>query len=75
VPPLFPPLEAPGAGEALRVEGRSLSWRELAGCAAALVPRLAGRERVAVWATPVLETCVATIAAIRAGTAAVPTNP
>jgi malonyl-CoA/methylmalonyl-CoA synthetase len=75
VPPLFPPLDAPGAGEALRVEGRSLSWRELAGCAAALVPRLAGRERVAVWATPVLETCVATIAAIRAGAAAVPINP
>lgn len=43
--------------------------------AAALAGRLSGSTRVAVWATPQLETCVAVVAALLAGVPAVPINP
>jgi malonyl-CoA/methylmalonyl-CoA synthetase len=72
---LFPPLEDPAPGEAVRVDGRALSWAELAGCVTALASRLEGHERVAVWATMRLETAIAVLGAIRAGVAAVPVNP
>jgi malonyl-CoA/methylmalonyl-CoA synthetase len=72
---LFPPLEDPGSGEAIRVDGRALTWPELAGCVAALAARLQGHDRVAVWATMRLETAIGVLGAIRAGVAAVPVNP
>ena len=72
---LFPPLREPGPGEAFRVDGRSLSWEELAACVAGLAGRLEGHERVAVWAVPRLETAVSVLGALHAGAAAVPLNP
>ena len=73
--PLFPPLADPPPGEALRVGGRALSWPELAGAASAVAERVAGLGRVAVFAVPELETAVAVLGALAAGTAAVPLNP
>ncbi|AOR34530.1 acyl-CoA synthetase [Streptomyces fodineus] len=60
---------------ALRFGERSLTYGELAGAAGALAARLRGAGRVAVWATPELETAVAVPAALLAGVAAVPLNP
>ncbi len=54
---------------------RTLTYRELSGAASRLAARLPGGGRVAVWATPTLETCVAVTAAILAGAATVPLNP
>ncbi len=73
--PLFPSLLDPPGGQALSVAGRSLSYRRLSDAVAALAGELAGRERVAVWAEPSLETAVAVLGALAAGTAAVPINP
>ncbi|MGW0733761.1 acyl-CoA synthetase [Streptomyces sp. NPDC002851] len=76
--PLFPGL-APGApgGDrpALRFGERSLTYAELAAAARALAAGLAPGERVALWATPSLETAVGTVAALLAGVPAVPLNP
>ncbi|MFF1376838.1 acyl-CoA synthetase [Streptomyces sp. NPDC058308] len=72
--PLFPALTAP-RGEALRFGDRSLSYAGLAANAGALAARLDGAGRVAVWATPSLETAVAVVAALLAGVPAVPLNP
>ncbi|WP_282699553.1 acyl-CoA synthetase [Streptomyces sp. CC219B] len=73
---LFPALAAGPAGRvALRFGDRSLTYAELAAATGALAGRLAGRGRVAVWATPTLETAVAVVAALEAGIAAVPLNP
>ncbi|RST18088.1 acyl-CoA synthetase [Streptomyces sp. WAC05374] len=72
---LFPALD-PGSGRpALRFGDRSLTYGELSGAAGALAARLEGAERVAVWATPTLETAVAVVAALLAGVPAVPLNP
>jgi malonyl-CoA/methylmalonyl-CoA synthetase len=73
--PLLPPLYDRREGEALRVAGRAVTWPELRAAAAALAPQLADTERVAVWAVPELETCIAIVGALVAGTAAVPINP
>ncbi|WP_399925074.1 acyl-CoA synthetase [Streptomyces kanamyceticus] len=76
--PLFPTLSAPHAratDEALRFGDRTLSHAELAAVSGALASRLRGAGRVAVWATPSLETAVAVVAALRAGVPAVPLNP
>ncbi|MEU8955410.1 acyl-CoA synthetase [Streptomyces sp. NPDC048518] len=72
--PLFPALTSE-RGEALRFGDRSLSYPELASVAGALAVRLNGAGRVAVWATPSLETAVAVVAALLAGVPAVPLNP
>jgi malonyl-CoA/methylmalonyl-CoA synthetase len=77
---LFPvPAEAPAARRpALRFGSRALSHGELAAAARALAVRIraaAGGGRVAVWATPVLETAVGVVAALEAGLAVVPLNP
>jgi malonyl-CoA/methylmalonyl-CoA synthetase len=72
---LFPPLAEPRSGEAIRVDGRALSWAQLAACVDAAAVRVHGLERVAVWAVPVLETAIAVLGALRAGVAAVPINP
>ncbi|MET9230333.1 acyl-CoA synthetase [Lentzea sp. NPDC003310] len=60
---------------ALRFGDRSLTHASLAACAGSLARELTGLPRVAVWATPSLETCVAVVAALLAGVPAVPLNP
>ncbi|MGC9538580.1 acyl-CoA synthetase [Streptomyces sp. UG1] len=83
---LFPALTgAPADRPALRFGDRSLTYGELGAAAGALggvlraqhplAARIGGAGRVAVWATPALETAVAVVAALEAGVAAVPLNP
>ncbi|GAA3822099.1 AMP-binding protein [Streptomyces coacervatus] len=72
---LFPALESPSGLIALRFGDRSLTYAEFAAATGALAARLPRGGRVAVWATPALETAVAVVAALRAGAAAVPLNP
>ncbi|MCX5288426.1 MULTISPECIES: acyl-CoA synthetase [unclassified Streptomyces] len=72
---LFPALENPNARLALRFGDRSLTYAELAAATGALAGRIPAGGRVAVWATPGLETAVAVVAALRVGVAAVPLNP
>ncbi|MFE0382760.1 acyl-CoA synthetase [Streptomyces bungoensis] len=60
---------------ALRFGERSLTYGALAGAAGAVAARVAGAGRVAVWATPELETAVAVTGTLLAGVAAVPLNP
>ncbi|QXV57645.1 acyl-CoA synthetase [Amycolatopsis sp. TNS106] len=60
---------------ALRFGAESLTYGELASVAGPLAATLAGRTRVAVWATPTLRTCVAIVAALTAGVPVVPINP
>lgn len=74
--PLFPALtEAPADRPALRFGERSLTYGELAAAAGALTGRIGEARRVAVWATPTMETAVAVVAALLAGIPAVPLNP
>ena len=75
IPALLAPLERAGDKEAIRFGERALSYRELRDVAAQLAQRLAGCERVAVWATPSLETCVSVVGALTAGIPVVPINP
>ncbi|OIK04517.1 acyl-CoA synthetase [Streptomyces monashensis] len=73
---LFPALaDGPGDQVALRFGERSLTYGELAAAAGTLAGRLRGARRVAVWATPELETAVAVTGVLLAGAAAVPLNP
>jgi malonyl-CoA/methylmalonyl-CoA synthetase len=72
---LLPPLADPGGGEAIRFGERALSYQELAGAAAHLATTIAAAGRVAVLATPTLETCVAVVGALAAGVPVVPVNP
>ncbi|MGW2550334.1 acyl-CoA synthetase [Streptomyces sp. NPDC001635] len=74
---LFPALTGPSAGRrpALRFGERTLTYGELAAAAGALAGRIGGAGRVAVWATPSLETAVAVVAALTAGVPVVPLNP
>ncbi|AZQ34530.1 acyl-CoA synthetase [Streptomyces cyaneochromogenes] len=73
---LFPALTgAPADRPALRFGDRSLTYGELGAACGALAARIGGAGRVAVWATPELETAVAVVAALQAGVAAVPLNP
>ena len=73
---LFPALtDAPANRPALRFGDRSLTYAELATATGLLAGGLRNAGRVAVWATPTLETAVAVVAALRAGVPAVPLNP
>ncbi|WP_030323627.1 acyl-CoA synthetase [Streptomyces sp. NRRL B-3229] len=73
---LFPALRGATADRpALRFGDRSLTYAELAAATGTLADRITGYDRVAVWATPELETAVAVVAALEAGVAAVPLNP
>ena len=68
-------LESPDGREAVRVGDRALSYAQLAGAAGAVAERVAGASRIAVWAEPALETCVAVVGALAAGVPIVPINP
>ncbi|MBV9603557.1 MAG: acyl-CoA synthetase [Solirubrobacterales bacterium] len=72
---LFPPLETPDDREAIRIGDGALSYRELAGAASAVASRLEGASRVAVWAEPTVELCVAVLGALEARASIVPLNP
>jgi malonyl-CoA/methylmalonyl-CoA synthetase len=74
---LLPPLADPGTKEAIRFGQRALDYAELSARAAAVADAIAsaGAERVAVWAVPALETCVAVVGALAAGVPAIPINP
>ncbi|WAU79821.1 acyl-CoA synthetase [Streptomyces sp. Qhu-G9] len=81
--PLFPALTEALADpdgtaahrSALRFGDRSLTYGELATAAAPLAARIGEAGRIAVWATPTLETAVGVVAALLAGVPAVPLNP
>jgi malonyl-CoA/methylmalonyl-CoA synthetase len=72
---LLDPVRDLGDQPAVAVGERALSYAELRGAAAAVAARLDGVERVAVWATPSLETIVAVVGALAAGVELVPLNP
>lgn len=73
---LFPALTGdPSERVALRFGERALTYAELAAAAGAVGERVRGARRVAVWATPALETAVAVVGVLLAGAAAVPLNP
>ncbi|KUN87223.1 acyl-CoA synthetase [Streptomyces griseoruber] len=73
---LFPALTGdPSERVALRFGERVLTYAELAAAAGAVGERVRGKGRVAVWATPALETAVAVVGVLLAGSAAVPLNP
>lgn len=71
-------LREPTNSEAVRIGERALSYRELRSAAARVIEDLddlGGCSRVAVWATPSLETCVAVAGVLASGAAVVPINP
>ncbi|MFI9818908.1 acyl-CoA synthetase [Streptomyces sp. NPDC052013] len=74
--PLFPALtDGPPDRPALRFGDRALTYGQLGAAAAAVTDGLRGARRVAVWATPELETAVAVTAGLLAGVPVVPLNP
>lgn len=74
-PSLLKPVLEGSSVAALRFGDRTLTYAELQAHAASLIPRIAGSRRVAVWATPSAETCVAVVAALLAGVPIIPLNP
>ncbi|MGW0552952.1 acyl-CoA synthetase [Streptomyces sp. NPDC002926] len=72
---LFPALAAGSDRRALRFGERALTYGELAGAAGSLAGRISAARRVAVWATPTLETAVGVVAALLAAVPVVPLNP
>ncbi|MGW0906150.1 acyl-CoA synthetase [Streptomyces sp. NPDC002853] len=74
-PPLFPALVAGPDLPALSFGERSLTYAELAAAAGSLAASIGSAPRVALWATPTLETAVGVVAALLAGVPVVPLNP
>jgi malonyl-CoA/methylmalonyl-CoA synthetase len=74
---MFHALQTPATADrmALRFPDRSLTYGQLDRASAALAASLADARCVAVIAENRIETCVAIVAAIRAGVPAVPLNP
>ena len=72
---LFPALSQPPDRVALRFPEGELIYTQLRDAAAHVAQRVAGAQRVGVWALSVPETCVAVVGALLAGVAAVPINP
>ena len=72
---MFPELVTGSDREALRFPGTTLTYREVARLTGHLAAGLRGRGRVAVWATPTVETCLAVVGALVAGVPVVPLNP
>lgn len=73
--PLLPTLESEPNKTAVRFEEGSLDYAQLAAAARVLAGRLGSPARVAVWATPSLETTVAVVSALLVGIPIVPLNP
>ncbi|MEV4483208.1 acyl-CoA synthetase [Micromonospora coxensis] len=61
--------------DAIRIEGRAVSWVELRRLACAVADDLRGVDRVAIEATAGLETAVGVVGALLAGAAVVPVPP
>lgn len=72
---LLPSLSEPPEREAVRFDGRSMTYVQLAAASAALAKSIDPGPRVAIWATRRLETCVAVFGSLIAGAPAVPLNP
>ncbi|MGH3879473.1 MAG: AMP-binding protein, partial [Actinophytocola sp.] len=72
---LLPEVVTGSDRTALCFADTELTYRELARLAGHLAEQLRGRRRVAVWATPTVQTCVATVGALVAGVPVVPVNP
>jgi malonyl-CoA/methylmalonyl-CoA synthetase len=72
---LLPPLGDETGREAIRFGDRALRYDELAGAVAAVAAEVAGARRIAVFAEPRLETCVAAVGALEAGVPFTPVNP
>ncbi|WP_205020869.1 acyl-CoA synthetase [Streptomyces sp. HB132] len=72
---MFPALAESGSRPALQFGDRILSYAGLVASAGSLAATLGAERRVAVWATPTLETAVGVVAALLAGVPAVPINP
>jgi malonyl-CoA/methylmalonyl-CoA synthetase len=73
---LFPSLADPPAEKpALRFPDRMLDYPALRAAGAQVAHDVGAARRIAVWAEPRLETCVAIVGALLAGIAAVPINP
>jgi malonyl-CoA/methylmalonyl-CoA synthetase len=73
--PLFSRLASPDDREAIRIGDASIGYAELAAAASAVADRVQGADRVAVWAEPTLELCVAVVGALAAGVTVIPINP
>src|SRR4051794_38269735 len=72
---LLPALADPTDGPALRFPDGAVTYRELAALASDLGARVAGRSRIAVWATPTLAAATGITAGLLAGVPVVPVNP
>ncbi|OEU92044.1 acyl-CoA synthetase [Streptomyces abyssalis] len=72
---LLPALHTESDRTALRFGERTLSYRRLAAAAGETAALIGDSGRIAVWATPALETAVAVVAALQAGVPVVPLNP
>jgi malonyl-CoA/methylmalonyl-CoA synthetase len=72
---LIPALLDPPEQEALRFGNDRLSYEQLRNGAAHIAGRVAGAQRVALWATPQTETCIGLLGILAAGVAAIPLNP
>ncbi|MBS1888003.1 MAG: AMP-binding protein [Actinobacteria bacterium] len=73
--PLLPIAETPASRPALIAPEGELSYGRLDTLSAGLAAELRPGARVAVFATATIETCVAVVAALRAGAVVVPVNP
>ncbi|WP_233521969.1 acyl-CoA synthetase [Streptomyces triticagri] len=74
-PDLFPALRPDHDRPALAFGDRTLTYGQLARVAGALTGELRSARRVALWATPTLETAVGVVVALEAGVPVVPLNP
>ncbi|GAA4668830.1 AMP-binding protein [Streptomyces chumphonensis] len=72
---LFPALGKESAAPALCFGDEVIGYPRLREAAGSLAAELAGRDRVAVWATPTPTTVVGVVAAVLAGVPVVPLNP
>ena len=75
MPDLLPALREPGDGTAMRFPDRALTYAELRGAAGQVAVELEGSDRVALWATPTVETAIGVVGALLAGVTVVPLNP
>jgi malonyl-CoA/methylmalonyl-CoA synthetase len=73
--PLLTALHERDAEPALRLGAAALNYAQLRDAAGAVARRVAGAERVGVWAESTPETCVAIVGGLAAGAAVVPVNP